>query len=116
MTVFQLLGLVASIVTLLGAFAWSIPMTPPIGEPWICLGQIRILYPGEVASAHVTEAQLLAALAAGQTSVQIEEYIVEPGRGFDMWWLRFSYRLFGRYLHRGQPQITAGTSMERERL
>jgi hypothetical protein len=82
-------------------------MTPTIGEPRVYPGEeVPVLYPGEVASAHVHPAALLEALERGEREVPIQNWIVEPMPGWRGWWLRTRYRVWGRWFARGAPQIT----------
>jgi hypothetical protein len=87
---------------------------PRIGVPRVYDGaSIPILYPGEVARAHVDPTAVLAALQAGATEVPVREWTVEAAPGWHARWLRVRYRCWGRWFSRGAPKLTATATVDR---
>lgn len=70
-----------------------------IGESRVVDGPYR-LYPGERATAHVSEEAIAAAVARGQKTLVVTQWTIEPMPGVKAWCLRMGWRVFGRWLHR----------------
>jgi hypothetical protein len=70
-----------------------------IGHPRIVdAPTIPVLYPGEVARAHRIK-------WAADGSGSVDGWLIEPMPGWRGWWLRWSYRLFWRFVPAGRPKI-----------
>lgn len=84
----------------------AVPTGPRIGSRRVYTGhELPLLYPGEHASATLDSdaiARTIAeAHASGQTQVRmpVAGWLVEPMPGWHGWFLRWRYRLVGRWRH-----------------
>lgn len=87
------------------------PRTAPrVGERRAYDGELRVLYPGEQASAHVPEeAMESAAREACNTgravTLAVTEWLVEPAPGWRAALLRWRYRLVGQWVDRWRRRM-----------
>lgn len=90
------------------------PISPPIGEPRVYDGEsVPVIYPGEVAQARIDPEVLFAALQRGEHEVSISGWTVEPMPGWDGWWLRVRYRVWGRWFATGAPRLEVSIAPQR---
>lgn len=89
-------------------------MRPPIGRPRVYdSALLPMLYPGEVARPNVDQAAFEAMLERASPSgdlvvdVPITGWIVEPMAGWEGRWLRWRYRVWGRWFRTGAPKLNA---------
>jgi hypothetical protein len=89
----------------------SPPTSPPIGVPRVYDGaELPLLYPGEVASVQVSPEALQAALQhEGPCAIPVTGWLVEPTPGWQGWWLRLRYRIWGRWFSHGAPKLEIRT-------
>ena len=73
-------------------------MRPTVGERRIYEHRIEVLYPGERATAHFTDADLEVALRG--EPVELRQFLVEPEPGLRATWRRWRYRLIGQWVER----------------
>ena len=80
-------------------------MTAKIGTPRLYPGNtIPVLYPGEQAQGRLAREAGVAA-ADGVVTAPVIEWLVEPMPGWYGWWLRWRYRLWGRWWSGGPPNL-----------
>jgi hypothetical protein len=95
-------------------------VTPKIGVPRVIAGPtIPVLYPGETASAQYTlTPEFLAAMEPGRpVELPVTDWIIEPISGWRGVWLRWRYRLVGRWFpRRGQPALEGSATVTHDRI
>jgi hypothetical protein len=88
-------------------------MNPAIGVPRIYAGDtIPVLYHGETATARIDSGVVFNALTRDSDvsvsewmGVPVREWTVEPTPGWEGRWLRWRYRVWGRWFSREAPKI-----------
>ena len=73
---------------------------PRVGKPRIYGATVLVLYPGETASAVVSQEAVAEAEVRGETEIQIEHWTVEPTPGFVAWTQRLRFRVFSKWWKR----------------
>lgn len=84
-----------------------VPTDPPIGEPRVYTGlPLPILYPGEKVSAAISRTDVEAAVRSGRSTVEVTgALLVEPMPGWHGRWLRWRYRVWGRWFSTAPPRL-----------